>query len=103
MVLAPRTLALAGGVALMLTAVSAASAATTHTLRLTATRMASHAHGTAVVTQTAPGDYRITINAGGLPVPSTLPTKVKRHVYIAWVIAPNSTRTHLMTEGDIPL
>lgn len=32
-----------------------------------------------------------------------MPTKVKRHVYIAWIIGPHSTRTHLVTQGQIPL
>ena len=103
MVLASRSLALAGGLALLVGLQGAVSAATTHTLRLTATRMASHARGTALVTQTAPGRYTITITASGLPLASTLPTKVKRHVYIAWVLGSGSTRTHLVTQGDIVL
>lgn len=104
MVLASGPLALASGLAVLLVGLhGAASAATTHTLRLTATRMASHAHGTALVTQTTPGRYTITITATGLPLASSLPTKVKRHVYIAWVLSPSSTRTHLVTQGDILL
>jgi hypothetical protein len=104
MVLAPRPLALAGALTLLLATTSAVAAAPPgRTLRLTATRMASHAHGTAVVTQIAPGDYTITITAGGLPRPTSLPTTVKRRVYIAWIITPRSTRTHLVTEGAIAL
>ncbi len=104
MVLVPRPLALAGGLALtLLGATAAGAAAPTHTLRLTATRMASHAHGTVLVTQTAADAYTLTITVGGLPRPATLPTKVTRHVYIAWVLDPHSTRTHLLTQGAIPL
>ena len=104
MVRIPRPLALASGLALtLLGATVAGAAAPTHTLRLTATRRASHARGTVRVTQTAPDAYTLTITVGGLPRPATLPTKVTRHVYIAWLLDPHSTRTHLLTQGAIPL
>jgi hypothetical protein len=103
MALIPRTLALTGGLALALTGVAAsASAATTYTLPLHATKMASQAKGTAVVTQLSPADDKVTIRALDLPVPSTLPTKPTRHVYVAWAFTGRSGQ-HLTTRGAIPL
>jgi hypothetical protein len=68
MALIPRTLALTGSLALALTGVGAsASAATTYTLLLHATRMASQARGSAVVTQLSPAEDKVTIRALDLP------------------------------------
>jgi hypothetical protein len=103
MALIPRTLALGGALALALTAVVAsASAATTYTLPLHATRMASHAKGTALVTQLSPADDKVTIRALDLPLPSTLPTTPTRHVYVAWALTGRS-RQHMTMRGAIPL
>ena len=103
MALTPRTLALTGGLALALTGVVAsASAATTYTLPLHATRMASHAKGTAVVTQLSPADDKVTIRALDLPVASTLPTTPTRHVYVAWALTGRS-RQHMTMRAPIPL
>jgi hypothetical protein len=103
MALIPRTLALTGGLALTLTGVVAsASAATTYTLPLHATKMASHARGSALVTQLSPADDKVTIRALDLPVASTLPTKPTRHVYVAWAFTGRSGQ-HLTTRGAIPL
>lgn len=103
MTLAPRALALTAGVALALTGVagSAAAATMTHTLVLHPTKMASHTMGGGVVTQTAPGDYKVTITASGLPAPSTL---LKRHVYMAWVSDGKGTQKQMMSMlAGIPL
>jgi hypothetical protein len=103
MALTPRRLALTGGLALALTGVgAAASAATTYTLPLHATKMASHARGTAVVTQLSPADDKITIKAQDLPLASTLPTKPTRHVYVAWALTGRS-RQHMTMRAAIPL
>jgi hypothetical protein len=103
MALIPRTLALTGGLALALTGVVAsASAATTYTLPLHATKMASHATGTAVMTQLSPADDKVTIRALDLPVASTLPTKPTRHVYVAWALTGRS-RQHMTMRAAIPL
>ncbi len=93
---------LAGGLALALIGVvGSASAATTHTLALHPTKMASHAMGGAAVTQTAPDDYKVTITASGLPAPSTL---LKRRVYVAWVSDGKGTQTQMMSMlASIPL
>jgi len=102
MTIAPHALALTGGVALALTGfVASASAATTHTLALHPTKMASHALGSAVVTQTSAADYKVTITASGLPAPSTL---LKRHVYMAWVSDGQGTQKQMMSMlAGIPL
>jgi hypothetical protein len=103
MALIPRTLALTGGLALALTGVVAsASAATTYTLLLHATRMASQAKGTAVVTQLSPADDKVTIRALALPVASTLPTTPTRHVYVAWALTGRS-RQHMTIRAPISL
>jgi hypothetical protein len=103
MALIPRALTLTGGLALALTGVVAsASAATTYTLPLHATRMASQAKGTAVVTQLSPADDKVTIRALDLPVASTLPTTPTRHVYVAWALTGRS-RQHMTMRAPIPL
>ncbi len=103
MILAPRALALAASATLAVTGLagSASAATTTRTVALHPTRMASHARGDAVVTQTAPGDYTVTITASGLPAPATL---LKRHVYMAWVSDGKGTQQQMMTRlAAIPL
>jgi len=63
-----RPLALSAGLTLILIgAAASASAAGTHTLHLHGTMMARHAMAAAVVTQTSPGDYKVTITASALP------------------------------------
>jgi hypothetical protein len=103
MTLIPRTLALAGGLVLALTGVGAsASGATTYILRLHATRMASHAKGSAVVTQLSAAEDKVTIRALDLPVASALPTKPTRRVYVAWALTGRS-RQHMTMRAPIPL
>jgi hypothetical protein len=64
--------------------------------------MASHARGSAVVTQLSAAEDKVTIRALDLPVASTLPTKPTRHVYVAWALT-GSSRQHMTMRAAIPL
>jgi len=84
---APRSLALASGLALALTGLTAsASAASTHTLKLHGTMMATHSTAAAVITQTSAADYKITITTSNLPAPAMIHVKggAMMRVYVAW-------------------
>ncbi len=80
-----RPLALSAGLTLILIgAAASASAAGTHTLHLHGTMMARHAMAAAVVTQTSPGDYKVTITAADLPAPAMMHLRSPHRVYVAW-------------------
>ncbi len=99
MAIAPRSLALASGLALALTGVAAsASAASSHMLQLHSTMMASHAMGSAVVAQTSMDDYKVTITAANLPAATMIRIQDHsvRHVYVAWASDQMPSRTHMM-------
>ncbi len=107
MTLAPRCAATVGALALALSVygVSAAAPATT-TFPLRGTRMASMAHGLAQITQTAPGDYMVTVTVDKLPAPATLKTTPIRHAYVAWALVmssqPRSTSSQKRPAGARP-
>jgi hypothetical protein len=63
---------------------SAASAA--RTLHLYGAMYTRTASGTATLTVVSAADYSVTINAVGLPSPTTLQVKPQRRTYLAWVI-----------------
>lgn len=91
MILAPRRLAIAGALTVALSGYGISAAApTTTTFPLRGTRMASMAHGIAQVTQTAPGDFKITVTIEKLPAPATLKTTPVRHAYVAWALTMSS-------------
>jgi hypothetical protein len=91
MALASRGLALVGAITLALSGVgmSAAAPATT-SIPLRGTKMASLSHGVAQFTQTAPGDFEVTVTVEKLPNPATLKTTPIRHAYVAWAFAASS-------------
>jgi hypothetical protein len=92
MALVQRALILIGGLTIVFSSVGAATAATTVTLPLYGTRMASLARGVATVTHTGNDTYKIAITLTNMPVPSTLKTTPVRHGYVAWAFDASKMR-----------
>lgn len=88
--------------AILLAVVSSpASAAGTRTIRLYGHGMAKRSMAAAMITQTAPGDYRVKVTASELPLPRALRTSPRRYVYVAWVS--DSRQMHAMMLESVPL
>jgi hypothetical protein len=67
------------------------------------TKMASLAHGIAVVTRLSSADYKLAVTISDMPVPSTLHTTPIRHAYVAWALAGSPARPQKGSGAKNPL
>ncbi|HVA91797.1 MAG TPA: hypothetical protein VNL71_18375 [Chloroflexota bacterium] len=80
--------AIIGGLALGLAAAAAPATAASHTMTMAlhGAKLAHMAMASVKITMISNGDYRIQVDAAGLPAPTSLKVKPRRSVYLVWVI-----------------